>query len=645
MKSISIDIETFSSVPLAKAGVYKYAEAEDFEILLFGYFVDGGEVQVVDLENGEEIPKEILAALTDETVTKWAFNAMFERVCLSRHLGIHLKPNAWCCSMIWAATLGLPLSLKEVGTVLRLDRQKLEEGKDLIRYFCVPCKASKSNGGRTRNLPADAPEKWELFKEYNKRDVETEMEIQARLKKFPVSESEWENYVIDQEINDRGISVDTTFVSQAIRCDERSKVICLERAQNLTGLENPNSPLQLMDWLHGKGLFVESLAKSEVSKMLKTAVGDVREVLELRQRLAKTSIKKYMAMEAVTGADHRARGLFQFYGANRTGRFAGRLIQLQNLPQNHLTQLKAVRTLVKDGNFDLLDMLYDSTSDVLSQLIRTSFVPQSGCRFIVADYSAIEARVLAWLAGERWVLDVFQKNGDIYCETASRMFHCKVEKHGENGDLRQKGKQAVLSCGYGGSVGALIAMGAVESGMKEEELQPLVDLWRVSNPHIVQFWWDVDRAVKTCVKQHIEIETHGVCCTYKSGVLFIRLPSGRELAYAKPRIGENRFGRESVTYEGLGMTKKWERIETFGGKLVENITQATACDLLVFAMKQLRNRGFDIVMHVHDEIVLEVPHGVSSVEEICSIMAENPPWAKGLPLKADGYACEFYRKD
>lgn len=645
MKSISIDIETFSSIPLAKAGVYKYAEAEDFEILLFGYSVDGGDVQVVDLANGEEFPKEILAALTDETVTKWAFNAMFERVCLSRQIGIQLSPNSWRCSMIWAATLGLPLSLKDVGAVLRLDRQKLEEGKDLIRYFCVPCKATKSNGGRTRNLSPDAPERWELFKTYNKRDVETEMEIQARLKKFPVPESEWENYVIDQEINDRGILVDTTFVAQAIRCDERSKAVCLERARNLTGLANPNSPLQLMDWLRGKGVSAESLAKNEVTKILKTAVGDVREVLELRQRLAKTSVKKYMAMQAVTGADQRARGVFQFYGANRTGRFAGRLIQLQNLPQNHLTQLKEVRALVKNGDFDLLDMLYDSTSDVLSQLIRTSFVPRPGCRFVVADYSAIEARVLAWLAGERWVLDVFQKNGDIYCETASRMFHCKVEKHGENAELRQKGKQAVLSCGYGGSVGALVAMGAVESGMKEEELQPLVDLWRASNPHIVQFWWDVDRAVKTCVKRHIEIETHGVCCTYKSGVLFIRLPSGRELAYAKPRIGENRFGGESVTYEGLGMTKKWERIETFGGKLVENITQATARDLLVFAMKQLRNRGFDIVMHVHDEIVLEVPHGVSSVEEICAIMAENPTWAKGLPLKADGYACEFYRKE
>ena len=645
MKSISIDVETFSSVPLAKGGVYKYAESEDFEILLFGYSVDGGEVQVVDLANGEEIPKEILAALTDETVTKWAFNAMFERVCLSRHLGILLCPHSWRCSMIWAATLGLPLSLKDVGAVLWLDRQKLEEGKDLIRYFCIPCKATKSNGGRTRNLPADAPEKWKLFTEYNKRDVETEMAIQARLKKFPVPESEWENYVIDQEINDRGILVDTTFVTQAICCDERSKAVCLERAQNLTDLENPNSPLQLMDWLRGEGLSVESLAKSEVTQMLKTATGDVREVLELRQQLSKTSVKKYMAMEAVTGADHRARGLFQFYGANRTGRFAGRLIQLQNLPQNHLTQLKEVRTLVKDGDFDLLDMLYDSTSDVLSQLIRTSFVPRPGCRFVVADYSAIEARVLAWLAGEQWVLDVFEKNGDIYCETASRMFHCTVEKHGENAELRQKGKQAVLSCGYGGSVGALIAMGAVESGMKEEELQPLVDLWRASNPHIVQFWWDVDRAVKTCVKRRVEVETHGIRCAYKSGVLFIRLPSGRELAYAKPRIEANRFGGESVTYEGLGMTKKWERIETFGGKLVENITQATARDLLVCAMKGLRDKGFHIVMHVHDEIVLEVPYGVSSVEEICSIMAENPPWAKGLPLKADGYECEFYRKD
>ena len=645
MKSISIDVETFSSVPLAKAGVYKYAASEDFEILLFGYSVDGKEVEVVDLANGEDIPKEILAALTDETVTKWAFNAMFERVCLSRHLGIRLRPNSWRCSMIWAATLGLPLSLKDVGSVLWLDRQKLEEGKDLIRYFCVPCKATKSNGGRTRNLPVDAQEKWRLFKKYNKRDVETEMAIQARLQKFPMPESEWKNYVIDQEINDRGILVDTTFVTQAICCDERSKAVCLERAQNLTDLENPNSPFQLMDWLRGEGLSVESLAKSEVTQMLKTATGDVREVLELRQQLSKTSVKKYMAMEAVMGEDYRARGLFQFYGASRTGRFAGRLIQLQNLSQNHLAQLKEVRTLVKEGDFDLLNMLYDSTTDVLSQLIRTSFVPRPGCRFIVADYSAIEARVLAWLAGEQWVLDVFQKNGDIYCETASRMFHCKVEKHGENAELRQKGKQAVLSCGYGGSVGALIAMGAVESGMKEEELQPLVDLWRSSNPHIVQLWWDVDRAVKICVKRRVEVETHGIRCAYKNGVLFIRLPSGRELAYAKPRIEANRFGGESVTYEGLGMTKKWERIETFGGKLVENITQATARDLLVCAMKGLRDKGFHIVMHVHDEIVLEVPYGVSSVEEICSIMAENPPWAKGLPLKADGYECEFYRKD
>lgn len=471
------------------------------------------------------------------------------------------------------------------------------------------------------------------------------MAIQARLMKFLVPESEWENYVIDQEINDRGIAVDNVFVSQAIRCDERSKAACLERAKKLTGLENPNSPLQLMDWLRGKGLSVESLTKSEETKMLRAATGDVREVLELRQQLSKTSVKKYMAMEAVMGEDHRARGLVQFYGANRTGRFAGRLIQLQNMPQNHLAQPKEVRTLVKEGDFDLLDMLYDSTSDVLSQLIRTSFVSRPGCRFIVADYSAIEARILAWLAGEQWVLDVFEKNGDIYCETASRMFHCTVEKHGENAELRQKGKQAVLSCGYGGSVGALIAMGAVESGMKEEELQPLVDLWRASNPHIVQLWWDVDCAVNTCVKRRVETKTHGIRCTYKSGVLFVRLPSGRELAYAKPRIGANRFGGEAVTYEGLGMTKKWERIETFGGKLVENITQATARDILVFAMKQLRNRGFHIVMHVHDEIVLEVPHGVSSVEEICSIMAENPPWANGLPLKADGYECEFYRKD
>ncbi len=645
MKSISIDIETFSSVPLAKAGVYKYAASEDFEVLLFGYAADGGTVHVVDLANGETISAEILAALTDDRVIKWAFNAMFERVCLSRYLGVRLRPNAWRCSMVWAATLGLPLSLKDVGAVLRLERQKMEEGKDLVRYFCTPCKATKSNGGRIRNLSVDAPVKWELFKSYNKRDVETEMAIQERLKKFPVPESEWENYAIDQEINDRGIAVDAEFAAQAIRCDERSKSLCLARAKILTGLENPNSPLQLMDWLRGKGIPTESLAKNEVAEMLKAATGDVREVLELRQRLAKTSVKKYMAMEAAMGADHRARGLFQFYGANRTGRFAGRLIQLQNLPKNNIASLTEVRTLVKDGSFDLLDMLYDSTANVLSQLIRTAFVPCTGSRFIVADYSAIEARVLAWLAGERWVLDVFRKNGDIYCETASRMFHCKVEKHGENAELRQKGKQAVLSCGYGGSVGALIAMGAVESGMKEEELQPLVDLWRTSNPHIVRFWWEVDRAVKNCVRHRTPVETHGIRCAWKSGILFIRLPSGRNLAYAKPRIGKNRFGGESVTYEGLGIGRKWERIETFGGKLVENITQATARDLLVFAMKRLRKEGFSIVMHVHDEIVLEVPKGISSVEDICSIMAENPPWAKGLPLKADGYECDFYRKD
>ncbi len=649
MKAISIDIETFSSVDLGKSGVYRYAEGEDFEVLLFGYSIDGGEVQVIDLACGEKIPPVIISALSDPTITKWAFNAQFERICLSRFLGFpagtYLDPTGWHCTMVWSATLGLPLSLEGVGSVLGLEKQKLQEGKSLIKYFCVPCAATKSNGGRRRNLPQHETEKWETFKAYNKRDVETEIGIQEKLSKFPVSDTEWDNYRLDQIINDRGITLDMDFVKQSICCDEVTKTRLRSLMQNLTNLENPNSVQQMKEWLADNGLETDTLGKAAVAELIKTAPADLGEVLSLRQELAKSSVKKYTAMENVVGSDGRARGLIQFYGANRTGRYAGRLIQVQNLPQNHLPDLEDARNLIKAGLFDAVDMLYDSTSGVLSELIRTAFIPKDGSRFIVADFSAIEARIIAWLAGEKWRMDVFENGGDIYCASASQMFHVPVEKNGINGHLRQKGKIAELALGYGGSVGALKAMGALQMGVLEEELQPLVTAWRQSNPRIVKLWWDVDKAAMSTVRQKTATETHGIRFTYQSGMLFITLPSGRNLVYVKPRIGINQFGSDAITYEGVGGTKKWERIESYGPKFVENIVQAIARDILAEAMLRLSASGFEIVMHVHDEAVLEVPTGISSVDEICRIMAEKPKWANGLLLNADGYECKFYKKD
>ena len=642
MRTLSIDIESYSDVNLSKCGVYKYASSPAFEILLFGYAVDGGDVRVVDLACGEQIPDEILSALSDASVTKWAFNAMFERVCLSNFLGEWLEPEGWRCTMVWAATLGLPLSLESAGVALGLEKQKLTEGKDLIRYFCVPCKPTKANGGRTRNRPEHDPEKWKRFKAYNLRDVETEMQIQKRLSGFPVPDAIWEEYHLDQEINDRGIGVDMELVRQAIAMDVRSRERLTDALQELTGLENPNSIQQMKQWLADHGLETDTLGKKAVAELVKTAPEPLREVLSLRQQLAKSSVKKYTAMENAVCADSRAHGMFQFYGANRTGRFSGRLIQLQNLPQNHMGDLAEARALVRSGNYEALSMLYEDIPDTLSQLIRTAFVPQNGRKFIVADFSAIEARVIAWFAGERWRLKVFEDGGDIYCASASQMFHVPVEKHGVNGHLRQKGKIAELALGYGGSVGALKSMGALEMGLAEEELQPLVDAWRSSNPMITQFWWDVDRAVKDCIRQRVPTETHGLRFDYWSAMLFITLPSGRRLAYVKPRIGENRFGGESVTYMGVSGTKKWERLESYGPKFVENIVQGTARDILCYAMRTLRNCA--IVAHVHDEVIIEADRRMS-VAAVCEQMGRTPPWAKGLKFRADGYECEFYQKD
>ena len=662
MKTISIDIESYSDVNLARCGVYKYAESPAFEILIFGYAVDGGEVQVVDLAQGESIPDEILDALTDESITKWAFNASFERVCLSRYLidlgmsldpfhdhhplsrecARFLNPAGWKCSMVWSAYMGLPLSLEGAGAVLKLDSQKMKEGRDLIRYFCVPCKETKSNGGRTRNLPQHAPDKWTLFKSYNKRDVEVEMAIQERLKNYPVPESVWDEYHLDQEINDRGIAIDRTLVAQAVAIDARSRESLMDELKERTGLENPNSVTQMLGWLEEHGMKTDSLGKKNVQELLKTAAEPLRSVLLLRQKLAKSSVRKYQAMEMTACKDGRARGMFQFYGANRTGRFAGRHIQLQNLPQNHLPDLSEARDLVRQGNYEALELLYDSIPDVLSQLIRTAFIPRQGMKFVVSDFSAIEARVLSWLAGETWRSDVFARNGDIYCASASSMFGVPVEKHGINGHLRQKGKIAELALGYGGSVGALKAMGAMDMGLSEDELYPLVQSWRSANPHIVDFWWQVDAAVKTAIKEHIPMRVGCIRFLYQSGMLFIQLPSGRRLSYVKPRIGENRFGGESVNYEGIGATKKWERLESYGPKFVENIVQGISRDILCYAMQTLRCS--DIVGHVHDELIIECNRNVS-VDAICEQMGRTPPWAEGLLLRADGYECEFYQKD
>lgn len=646
MKTLSLDLETFSDVDLSKCGVYKYASSPAFEILLFGFSVDGGDVQVVDLACGEEIPADILTALENERVMKWAYNAQFERICLSRFLGFpvgsYLDPSSWHCSMVWAATLGLPMSLENVGTVLGLEKQKLTEGKDLIRYFCVPCKPTKANGGRVRNLPEHDIEKWQRFKTYNLRDVEAEMQIQQRLVKFPVPDFVWEEYRQDQEINDRGIGVDMDMVRQAIAMDGRSKAELSAAMQELTELDNPNSVQQMKQWLAQNGLETDSLDKKAVAGLLKDAPEPLKIVLELRQQLAKSSVKKYQAMENAVCADCRAHGMFKFYGANRTGRYSGKIIQLQNLPQNHIPDLAQARELVKCGDYDALSVLYEDIPDTLSQLIRTAFVPQDGRKFIVADFSAIEARVIAWIAGERWRLKVFEGGGDIYCASASQMFHVPVEKHGVNGHLRQKGKIAELALGYGGSVGALKSMGALDMGLAEEELQPLVNAWRDSNPNITEFWWDVDHAVKECIKKRMPTETHGIRFDYQSGMLFITLFSGRRLAYVKPRIGENRFGGESVTYMGVGSTKKWERLESYGPKFVENIVQATARDILCYAMQTLKNCA--IVATVHDEIIIEADMRMS-VEAVCEQMGRTPPWAKGLVLRADGYSCSFYQKD
>lgn len=652
MKNISIDIETFSSVDLGKCGVYKYAESPDFEILLFGYSVDGDPVQVVDLASGEQIPCEILAALMDSKIRKWAFNAQFERICLSRYLsdlGVaigtgngYLNPDSWFCSMVWSATLGLPLSLEGVGAILGLEKQKLTEGKTLIRYFCIPCSPTKTNGGRTRNYPTDDPEKWKKFKVYNLRDVETEMGIQSKLSRFPVSGSIWSEYHLDQIINDRGIGVDMPFVHSAIDLDGMSRELLTDELRKKTGLENPNSVMQMKEWLSQNGLETDTLGKKAVEQLIKESPEDLAEVLKLRQQLAKSSVKKYTAILNAVCKDSRVRGMFQFYGANRTGRFAGRLVQLQNLPQNHMSDLEAARGLIKVRNYEAVSLLYDNIPDALSQLIRTAFVPQNGNKFIVSDFSAIEARVLAWLAGEQWRIDVFEQGKDIYCSSASQMFGVPVEKHGINGHLRQKGKIAELALGYGGSVGALKAMGALEMGLSEDELQPLVNAWRNTNPAITDLWWEVDRCVKETVKYRVPTKTHGIRFSYESGFLFITLPSGRRLAYVKPRIGMNQFGSESVTYEGVGGTKKWERLESYGPKFVENITQAIARDILMYSMKTLE--GYAITAHVHDELIIECPKE-TDLDYICKQMGKTPLWADGLVLRADGYECEFYKKD
>ena len=657
--NISIDIETFSDVDLKKCGVYKYAESPNFEILLFAYSLDNGPVQVIDLAQGEEIPESILAALSDDRIEKWAYNASFERICLSEYLRKHhpehftsysidgdtvnhyLDPSSWKCSRIWGAYMGLPLSLEGIGAVLKLQDQKMKEGKDLIRYFCVPCKPTKTNGGRERNLPEHAPDKWDVFKSYNIRDVEVELAIKDKLRLFPVPDFVWDEYHLDQEINDRGIAVDMQLVDNAVNLDAITKDALMGRMQDLTGLENPNSVAQMKDWLSDNGIETESLDKKAVKELLSDADKTTTEVLECRQQLAKSSVSKYTAMANMVCADGRARGCFQFYGANRSGRWAGRGIQLQNLPQNHMSDLAEARSLVRDGNFDALDILYDNVPGVLSELIRTAFVPKNGYKYIVADFSAIEARVLSFLANEQWRIDVFREGKDIYCASASQMFKVPVEKHGQNAHLRQKGKIAELALGYGGSVGALRAMGAIEMGLEEEELQPLVDAWRNANSNITSFWWQIDSAVKQAVIQKKSCEVGFLKIYYQSGMLFIDLPSGRRLCYVKPKMGTNQFGSESVTYEGIN-TGKWTRIESYGPKFVENIVQAISRDILAYAMRTLAHTF--IVGSVHDELIIECSPDVS-VEAICEQMGRTPPWISGLLLRADGYECDFYKKD
>ena len=641
---LEMDIESFSDVDLIKCGVYAYADSPAFEILLFAYSFDGGETQIIDLAQGEKLPAEVEEAIFDVSVTKTAYNANFERTCLSKHFGRYIPPESWHCSAVQAAMLALPRSLEDVGRVLGLDEQKMKEGKELIRYFCIPCKPTKANGGRMRNLPCHAPEKWELFKTYCKRDVDVEKSIRRKLHNFPIPESEMELYRIDQRINDRGVLVDMKLVRNAVSCERLHKEVVTKRAYELTGLENPNSVAQLKGWLGDKGMEAESLSKKAVAEMIAETDGEVEELLRLRLMLAKTSVKKYEAIERSACSDGRVHGMLMFYGANRSGRWSGKNVQLHNLPKNYLPDLELARELVKQGRFEDIELLYDSTPNVLSELIRTAFIPKPGCRFVVADFSAIEARVMGWLSGEEWVLDVFRGDGKLYEMTASRMFGIPMSEIGKGSSERAKGKVASLACQYGGSSGALVSMGALDMGLTEEELPPLVAAWRKANPHMVQFWWDVDAAAVKAVTEKQKTKVGKIIFEYKSGILFITLPSGRKLSYVKPRMAVNKFGRDGLTYEGISENKKWSRIETYGPKLVENIVQGTARDLLAEAMLRVEKKGYPIVMHCHDEIIAEVPEDSGSVDEMCEIMAVQPKWAEGLPLRADGFECRFYKK-
>ena len=649
MKKLSCDIETFSDVDLIRCGVYKYADSPNFEMLLFAYAVDDGDVHIIDIAGGEELPEKIIQAIKSDTVVKTAYNAQFERVCLSRYLklpdGEYLNPQSWYCTAVQAAELALPLSLADVGSVLGLERQKMTEGKELIKYFCVPCKPTKSNGNRTRNRPCHDINKWETFKKYCMRDVDVERQIADKLKMYPISDEEHRLYVLDQIINDRGVLVDSELAEQAVKLNSIQTTVAVEQAYMITGLENPNSVTQLKQWLKEKGVEIESLSKKSVKSLADETDGDVSEMLKLRLLMAKTSVKKYEAVIRSVCSDNRVHGMMRFCGANRTGRWSGNILQPQNLPQNHLPDLTLARDIVKDGDFEMLDMMFGNVPNVLSELIRTVLIPKPNHRFIVADFSAIEARVLAWIAGEQWRIDTFKNGGDIYCASASKMFKVPVEKHGVNGELRQKGKISELACGYGGSVGALKNMGAVEMGVQENELQGLINDWRNANPHIVRFWYEVGNAAMKAIKEKTTVPLGKLVFAYERGILFIRLPSGRRLSYIKPRIGTNRFGGDSITYMGINSAKKWDRLETFGGKLTENIVQGTARDLLANALINAANAGYDTVFHVHDEIICEVPNGYGSVDELCKLMCIKPEWADGLPLNADGFECEYYKKE
>ena len=649
MKKLSCDIETFSDVDLIRCGVYKYADSPNFEMLLFAYAVDDGDVHIIDIAGGEELPEKIIQAIKSDTVVKTAYNAQFERVCLSRYLklpdGEYLNPQSWYCTAVQAAELALPLSLADVGSVLGLERQKMTEGKELIKYFCVPCKPTKSNGNCTRNRPCHDINKWETFKKYCMRDVDVERQIAYKLKMYPISDEEHRLYVLDQIINDRGVLVDSELAEQAVKLNSIQTAVAVEQAYMITGLENPNSVTQLKQWLKEKGVEIESLSKKSVKSLADETDGDVSEMLKLRLLMAKTSVKKYEAVIRSVCSDNRVHGMMRFCGANRTGRWSGNILQPQNLPQNHLPDLTLARDIVKDGDFEMLDMMFGNVPNVLSELIRTVLIPKPNHRFIVADFSAIEARVLAWIAGEQWRIDTFKNGGDIYCASASKMFKVPVEKHGVNGELRQKGKISELACGYGGSVGALKNMGAVEMGVQENELQGLINDWRNANPHIVRFWYEVGNAAMKAIKEKTTVPLGKLVFAYERGILFIRLPSGRRLSYIKPRIGTNRFGGDSITYMGINSAKKWDRLETFGGKLTENIVQGTARDLLANALINAANAGYDTVFHVHDEIICEVPNGYGSVDELCKLMCIKPEWADGLPLNADGFECEYYKKE